>query len=127
MSLVDPISDMLTRIRNGYAVEKTTVPVSASKLKEAILEVLKQNGYIENFEEKDGEILIELCYKDEKPAISDVQRISKPGRRIYVKKDDIPTVLSGHGIAVISTPKGIMTGENAKKEHLGGELICKVY
>jgi small subunit ribosomal protein S8 len=127
MSLVDPISDMLTRIRNAYAVEKETVCVSGSKLKEAVLEILKANGYVEDFQKEGNEVCITLKYEDSKPAAECIERVSKPGRRIYVKKDEIPTVLSGRGITVISTSKGIMTGDDAKKENLGGELICKVY
>lgn len=127
MSLVDPISDMLTRIRNAYAVSHETVCVSASKPKNAILAILKENGYIGDFKEEAGQVCVELKYEKENPAISDIERISKPGRRMYVKKDEIPTVLSGHGVAVISTSKGMMTGKDAKRENLGGELICRVY
>lgn len=127
MSIVDPISDMLTRIRNAYAVSKETVNVSSSKPKNAILYILKENGYINDFKEEGEMICIELLYEKSKPAINSVERISKPGRRMYVKKDEIPTVLSGHGVAVISTSKGMMTGKDAKREHLGGELICRVY
>lgn len=127
MSLVDPISDMLTRIRNAYAVSHESVVVLDSKTKKAVCAILKENGYIGDFKVEDGKITIELKYEGVKPAITKLERISKPGHRSYVKKDEIPTVLSGHGIAVISTSKGIMTGEDAKRENLGGELICKVY
>jgi small subunit ribosomal protein S8 len=127
MSIVDPISDMLTRIRNAYAVSHETVAVSNSKTKNAVCVTLKENGYISDFKVEEKNLVIELKYDGVKPAISMIERISSPGHRTYVKNDGIPTVLSGHGIAVISTSKGIMTGEDAKKEHLGGELICKVY
>jgi small subunit ribosomal protein S8 len=127
MSIVDPISDMLTRIRNAYAVSHETVTVSNSKTKSAVCETLKNNGYISGFKVEEKNLLIDLKYDGDKPAISAIERVSSPGHRTYVKNGGIPTVLSGHGIAVISTSKGIMTGEDAKKEHLGGELICKVY
>jgi len=123
----DPISDMLTRIRNAYMVGKETVVVSVSKIKEAILHILKETGYIQNYSKDGKNFLIELKYKDNKPAVSHIERISKPGRRLYVKKDEIPVVLSGHGVAIISTPKGVVTGEQAKEQGLGGEFIAKVY
>jgi len=123
----DPISDMLTRIRNAYMVGKETVVVSVSKIKEAILHILKETGYIQNYSKDGKNFIIELKYKDDKPAVSHIERISKPGRRLYVKKDEIPVVLSGHGVAIISTPKGVVTGEQAKEQGLGGEFIAKVY
>jgi small subunit ribosomal protein S8 len=127
MSLVDPISDMLTRIRNAYLVGHEEVCVSASKIKEAILGILKENGYIEDFKREGKEICVTLKYENFKPVVTKIERVSTPGRRFYVKKDEIPTVLSGRGIAVISTSKGLMTGDNARRENLGGEIICKVY
>jgi small subunit ribosomal protein S8 len=127
MSIIDPISDMLTRIRNAYAVSHETVVISNSKTKSAVLTTLKANGYVSDFKVEENKLIIELKYNGTKPAMSMVERVSSPGHRTYVKNDGIPTVLSGHGIAIISTSKGIMTGEDAKKEHLGGELICKVY
>lgn len=127
MSLVDPISDMLTRIRNAYAVAKDEVCLPASKVKVAVLSILKEQGYVEDYKAEGNELCITLKYKGTAPAITKIERISKPGRRIYVKKDEIPNVLSGQGIAVVSTSKGIMTGDEAKSKALGGELICKVY
>lgn len=127
MSLVDPISDMLTRIRNAYAVDKTSVAVSSSNLKEAVLGILKSSGYIEGFKKNGSDIDIDLKYDDSKPVIEKIERISRPGRRVYVKRDEIPAVLSGRGILIISTSKGMMTGEQAKNENLGGEIICRVY
>lgn len=127
MSIVDPISDMLTRIRNAYAVNKEEVILPSSKLKASVLAILKENGYVDDFKEENGKIAITLKYENEKPVVHKIERVSKPGRRIYVKKDEIPRVLSGQGIAVVSTSQGVMTGEEAKSKALGGELICKVY
>jgi small subunit ribosomal protein S8 len=123
----DPIADMLTRIRNAYQVDKANVPVGASKIKEAILKILKGAGYIADFSKDGKNFLIELKYNEGKPAVSKIERVSKPGRRLYVKKDEIPTVLSGQGIAIVSTPKGVLTGDQAREKGLGGELIAKVY
>lgn len=125
--ITDPISDMLTRIRNSYAVGKSSVSVDASKIKEAILGILKETGYVADFKKEGSVFNIELKYNDGKPAVSKIERISKPGRRMYVKKDEIPVVLSGHGTAIMSTPKGVVTGEEAKRQGLGGELIARVY
>lgn len=127
MSLVDPISDMLTRIRNAYAVGKDELSMPKSTVKAAILAILKEKGYIEDYSENGNLLNIKLRYEGQQPAVKSIKRVSKPGRRIYVAKDKIPTVLSGHGIAVVSTSKGIMTGDVAKRENLGGELICEVY
>jgi small subunit ribosomal protein S8 len=127
MSLVDPISDMLTRIRNAYAVGKESVCFEDSKLKTAVLEILAANGYVESFKKEEKNICVVLKYNNGEPAVDVIDRVSKPGRRMYVKKDEIPTVLSGRGIVVISTSKGLMTGDDAKIQKLGGELICKVY
>lgn len=127
MSLVDPISDMLTRIRNAYSVSKDSVLISVSKNKLAILEILKEKGYISDFSVEGRNIIVVLQYKNSLPVVKSLERVSKPGRRVYVKTEEIPSVLSGHGIAVLSTSKGIMTGDSAKKEKIGGELICKVY
>lgn len=127
MSLVDPISDMLTRIRNAYMVGHDEVRFPASKIKAAILGILKENGYIEDFKVEGREAAVTLKYENTKPVISKIERVSTPGRRFYVKKDEIPTVLSGRGIAIISTSKGLMTGDDAKRENLGGEIICKLY
>jgi small subunit ribosomal protein S8 len=127
MSLVDPISDMLTRIRNSYAVGKASVSFPTSKLKESVLVILKAKNYIGDYQKEGQNITVELVYNEKKPAIEKIERISRPGRRVYVKKDEIPVVLSGRGTALVSTSKGIMTGEVAKSENMGGEVICKVY
>ncbi|MDD3678785.1 MAG: 30S ribosomal protein S8 [Patescibacteria group bacterium] len=125
--ITDPISDMLTRIRNAYAVGKDSVIMQPSKTKESILVILKKAGYVQGHK-VDGRVLtVVLSYVDSKPSITKVERVSKPGRRIYLKKDEIPTVLSGQGLAIVSTSKGMMTGEEAKTQNLGGELIAKVY
>lgn len=127
MSIVDPISDMLTRIRNAYAVAHPEVSFEYSNVKAALCEILKANSYIEDFKNEDKKILVSLKYNDGKPAASSIERVSKPGRRVYVKSTEIPSVLSGQGIAVVSTSKGLMTGDDAKASKMGGELICKVY
>lgn len=127
MNTTDPISDMLTRIRNAYAVGKDSTTMQSSKMKEAVLSILKENGYIENYKNDGKLITVTLKYENEKPAVSKLERVSKPGRRMYVKKDEIPVVLSGHGIAIVSTSKGVVTGDQARKQSLGGELIAKVY
>jgi len=123
----DPISDMLTRIRNAYLVGKESLVVDSSKLKTSILKILKENKYIKDFKQDGKVITIVLGYKDSKPLIERVERVSKPGRRVYVKCEDIPVVLSGKGVVILSTSKGILTGDEAKKNNLGGEIIAKVY
>lgn len=127
MSIVDPISDMLTRVRNAYAVSKESVQVPTSNTKEAVLSILKKEGYIEDYSKDQNMLNVVLKYDDAKPVINSIERVSKPGRRVYVGKDEIPVVLSGQGIAVLSTSKGIMTGADAKAANLGGEVICRVY
>lgn len=127
MITTDPIADMLTRIRNAYSVGKELVSMQPSKIKEAILKILKESGYIKDFKREDNKLTVILKYENGVPAATKLERVSKPGRRVYVKKDEIPAVLSGQGISIISTSKGVITGEEAKKEQLGGELIAKVY
>jgi small subunit ribosomal protein S8 len=130
--LTDPIGDMLTRIRNAVMVKKKEVVVEpASKLKMAILDVLKREGYIEGYRvEGEGvkkKIIVYLKYYQGKPVIQLIERVSKPGRRIYVGVDEIPKVYNGLGIAILSTPKGVLSDREAKKLRVGGELICKVF
>lgn len=129
--ITDPIADMLARIRNAILAKKEEVSFPSAKLKLSVLNVLKEEGYIENFEEATNglfkTVTVKLRYDNKKPAISVIERISRPGRRVYSKKTEIPAVLSGHGIIIISTPKGVMTGKKAKTQSLGGELLCKVY
>ena len=127
MSIVDPISDMLTRIRNSYGVGAKEVCFESSKMKLSVLNVIKEAGYVDDYSLDSGKVCVSLKYINDKPAAEKIERVSKPGRRVYVKKDDIPRVLSGHGLAIISTSKGVMSGSNARKLNLGGELICKVY
>ena len=127
MSMTDPVSDMLTRIRNAYATGKSSVFLQPSKIKKAVLTILKDSGYIKDFKNDGKTITVYLRYGDGKPAISGIERISKPSRRVYVKKEQIPVIFSGQGIVIISTSEGVLTGEKAKDKKLGGELIAKVY
>jgi len=130
--LTDPIGDMLTRIRNAVMTKKKEVVVEpASKLKMAILDVLKREGYIEGYKiEGEGvkkRIVVYLKYYQGKPVIQVIERVSKPGKRIYVGVDEIPKVYNGLGIAILSTSKGVLSDREAKKLRVGGELICKVF
>jgi len=143
----DPIADMLTRIRNAQAVKKPEVVLPYSKIKLNILELMSKNGWLGKVELQHPNktpsktikkaksdlnsrfqmIRVELKYSERKPNINSLKRISKPGRRIYVKKDNIPVVLDGLGMAVISTPKGILTDKQAKEQKVGGEVVCEIY
>ncbi|OZI15309.1 30S ribosomal protein S8 [Sodalis-like symbiont of Philaenus spumarius] len=129
MSMQDPIADMLTRIRNGQAANKTAVSMHSSKLKVAIANLLKEEGFIEDYKvEGDTKPTLELVLKyfQGKPVVETIQRISRPGLRIYKKKDALPKVMAGMGIAVVSTSKGVMTDRAARQAGLGGEIICYV-
>ncbi len=131
MSMTDPVADMLTRIRNGQMAEKLGVTMPSSKLKEAIAKVLKDEGYIENFavRKNDGgkaELDIELKYYAGRPVIERIERVSKPGLRIYRGMQDLPRVMNGLGIAIVSTPKGVMTDRKARSVNVGGEVLCIV-
>lgn len=130
MSMTDPIADMLTRIRNGQMAEKLGVSMPSSKIKEAIAKVLLDEGYIENFAvRKDGakaELDIELKYYAGRPVIERLERVSRPGLRIYRGQQDLPKVMNGLGIAIVSTPKGVMTDRKARSVNVGGEVICIV-
>ena len=131
MNITDPIADMLTRIRNANAQRHETVDVPASKLKKSIAEILLDEGYIKAFEEIEdnaqGIIRITLKYVNKQKVISGLKRVSKPGLRVYVGTDEVPQVLGGLGIAILSTSKGIMTGKEAKKAHQGGEVLAYVW
>jgi small subunit ribosomal protein S8 len=137
MSFTDPIADMLTRIRNGVMAGHTQVAMPSSKIKVEIAKILKEEGFIENFEVADGEqagfkvLRVKIKYvgerRERRPVISGLERVSKPGRRIYTKRQDIPWVLSGIGVAILSTPKGVMTGQRARQLGVGGEILCKVW
>ena len=130
MSMSDPIADMLTRIRNGQRATKSSVSFPASKLKKSVLEVLVSEGYVSAYSagEADGKptITVDLKYYQGKPVISKIQRVSRPGLRIFRGKDDIPEVLGGLGVAIVSTSKGVMSGKAAKAAGFGGEVICSV-
>jgi len=132
MSVTDPIADMLTRIRNAVEARHRYVLVPASKMKIAIAKIMKEEGYIAGFEVSRDRpqpiIRVWLKYtEDRKPVLSGLQRISKPGRRVYAGKQDIPWVLSGMGVAVVSTPRGVMTGRKARKLGVGGEVLCHIW
>lgn len=130
MSMSDPIADMLTRIRNGQQASKSSVSFPASKLKKSVLEVLVGEGYVAGFSdsEVDGKpsITVELKYYQGKPVISKIKRVSRPGLRIFKGKDEMPEVLGGLGVAIVSTSKGVMSGTAAKAAGFGGEVICSV-
>ena len=129
MSMQDPIADMLTRIRNGQAANKVAINMPSSKLKVAIANVLAAEGYIESVKVLEGakpELEITLKYFQGKPVVETIQRVSRPGLRIYKRKDELPKVLGGLGVAVISTSKGVMTDRAARQAGLGGEIICYV-
>ena len=135
MTTNDPIADMLTRIRNALLVKQPFASMPSSRLKAAIAEILREEGFIEDFQvTTDGlqpYIRIKLKYVNEqrnrRPVITGIERVSKPGRRVYTRKKDMPRVLSGMGIAILSTPKGVMTGDRARKLGVGGEVICRVW
>ena len=130
MVMTDPIGDMLTRIRNAQATEKQSVVIPASKVKQAIAQVLKDEGYIEDFavRENDGKAMIEigLKYYAGKPVIEKIERVSRPGLRIYKGRDDIPRVMNGLGVAIVSTSRGVMTDRRARETGVGGEVLCVV-
>ncbi len=130
MSMTDPIADMLTRIRNAQSMEKFTVSMPSSSSKVAIARVLQEEGYIERFSvsEVDGKAVLEigLKYHDGKPVIERIRRVSSPGRRMFRPKDKLPSVVGGFGIAIISTSKGVMTDQAARRAGLGGEIWCTV-
>jgi len=137
MSVNDPIADMLTRIRNAILSGQVMTAIPFSKVKGEIAKILKEEGYLESFEVADGErpgqkiLRLRIKYigerRERRPVITGLERVSRPGRRVYTKKQDIPWVLSGMGIAILSTPKGIMTGQRARQLNVGGEILCKVW
>jgi len=135
MSMSDPIADMLNRIRNATMREHETVSLPASSIKERLAEVLKREGYIEDYQVLPGEpqpiLRMKLKYvgdrRNRRAVISGLKRVSSPGRRVYVGKDEIPWVLSGMGIAVLTTSKGLMTGQEARRLGVGGEVICQIW
>ena len=132
MSMTDPLGDMLTRIRNGGLAHKSFVTAPSSKLRASVLEVLKREGYIRDFERIEvrpgiNEFKIELKYFEDKPVIKEIQRVSTPGRRVYSKVKDLPRFYNGLGIYVLSTPSGVMSDHEARQANLGGEVLCKVF
>ncbi len=132
MAMTDPLGDMLTRIRNAQMRGKSTVLTPSSKLRSWVLEVLKDEGYIRGYELIKGDsgkenLEVSLKYFDGEPVIRELKRISKPGRRIYAEVRDIPTVRQGLGIAIVSTSKGVMSGNRAKAVNVGGEVLCTVF
>jgi small subunit ribosomal protein S8 len=131
MVSTDPISDMLTRVRNAIAVRKPTVDVPYSRVKQDVAQILKSKGFIEktetNGEGIEKKLVIQINQGDKNPSITEIVRISRPGRRVYSSAKDIPVVKRGRGIVIISTSKGVMAGDEAKKNQVGGELLCKVY
>jgi small subunit ribosomal protein S8 len=137
MSVNDPIADMLTRIRNGVMSSQTVVAMPNSKIKVEIAKILKEEGFIEDYEVAAGSkpaiqvIRVKLKYvgerRSKRSVITGLERVSRPGRRVYTPKKEIPWVLSGMGISILSTPKGVMTGQNARKNGVGGEILCKVW
>ena len=130
MSMSDPIADMLTRIRNAQAVEKSVVAMPASKLKVAIAQVLQDEGYIDGFavrgEKAQPQLEIALKYYAGRPVIERIERVSRPGLRVYKGRDAIPQVMNGLGVAIVTTPKGVMTDRKARQTGVGGEVLCYV-
>ena len=130
MPMTDPIADMLTRIRNAQSSEKKSVAMPASRLKSAIAQVLKDEGYIEDFAVREGEgkpqLEIGLKYYAGKPVIERIERVSRPGLRIYRPKDELPKVMNGLGVAIVSTSRGVMTDRKARADGVGGEVLCIV-
>jgi len=131
MTVTDPIADMLTRMRNAIMADHDCVLVPSSKMKLAIIKILEEEGFIDRYEVLKGKpqpmMKIHLKYKDGQPAILGLERASRPGLRVYVEKREIPRVYGGLGISILSTSKGIMTGQEAWRQHLGGEILCYVW
>jgi small subunit ribosomal protein S8 len=130
MSMSDPIADMLTRIRNAQMVDKPSVEVPSSKVKAAIAQVLKDEGYIESFKVADQsgkpQLVIDLKYYAGRPVIERIERVSRPGLRVYRGRHDIPSVMNGLGVAIVTTPQGVMTDRKARQAGIGGEVLCFV-
>ena len=132
MSMNDPLGDMLTRIRNAQMRGKSTVSSPASKLRAWVLDVLTDEGYIRGYDRKSsenghGELVISLKYFEGEPVIREIKRVSKPGRRVYLGVSEIPQVRNGLGVAIVSTPKGVMSDANARAANVGGEVLCTVF
>jgi small subunit ribosomal protein S8 len=137
MSISDPIADMLTRIRNSVLSGQSIVAMPSSSIKSEIAKILKEEGYLEGFDVVDGErpgrrvLRIRIKFVGERrsrrPVLTGIERVSRPGRRVYTRRQEIPWVLSGVGVAILSTPKGVMTGQRARQLNVGGEILCKVW
>jgi small subunit ribosomal protein S8 len=132
MSMTDPLGDLLTRIRNGQRAHKSVVESPASKIRANVLEVLQREGYIRGYSRNEvrpgvAELRIELKYVDGEPVIKEITRVSKPGRRIYSRIADLPRVYNGLGIAILSTPRGVMSDNEARAANVGGEVLCRVF
>ena len=132
MAMSDPLGDMLTRIRNGQSARKSVVLSPSSRFRTNVLEVLKREGYIRNYSSVDvrpgiKELQIELKYHDGQPVISEIQRVSRPGRRVYYGIRDLPRVYNGLGIAILSTPRGVLSDNEARTAKVGGEVLCRVF
>ena len=132
MAMSDPLGDMLTRIRNGQSARKSVVLSPSSRFRSNVLEVLKREGYIRNYSSVDvrpgiRELQIELKYHDGQPVISEIQRVSRPGRRVYYGIRDLPRVYNGLGIAILSTPRGVLSDSEARTANVGGEVLCHVF
>ena len=132
MAMSDPLGDMLTRIRNGQSARKSVVSSPSSRFRTNVLEVLKREGYIRNYSSVDvrpgiKELQIELKYHDGQPVISEIQRVSRPGRRVYYGIRDLPRVYNGLGIAILSTPRGVLSDSEARTAKVGGEVLCHVF
>ena len=132
MPMTDPLGDLLTRIRNAQTRGRTTVKTPASSLRKRVLDVLQAEGYIRGYSQAEfatgkNEFEIELKYSDGEPVIREIQRVSKPGRRVYSSVKNIPTIHNGLGISIISTPKGVMADHEARDQNVGGEVLCRVF
>lgn len=129
--MTDPVADMLTRIKNAYLARRASVVIPHSKVKEAIAQVLLDNHYIGSFKvEPNGpqpSLVVELTYTGKTPALTDVKRVSSPGRRLYMPVDRIPKALGGYGVTIVSTSQGVMSDRDAKKKNIGGEILCQVW
>ena len=132
MAFVDPIGDMLTRIRNAQMRFLHKVEIPSSKFRAKILDVLKQEGFISDYKKSDNinkknSLYVDLKYYEGKPVINEIKRVSKPGRRVYARAESMPRIQNGLGLAIVSTSKGIMTDNDARNQNIGGEIICKVF
>lgn len=132
MAMSDPLGDMLTRIRNGQHARKAVVPVPSSKMRARVLDVLQREGFIRGYSETElrpgiRELSVELKYQDGEPAIREMMRVSKPGRRVYSKIKDLPRFYNGLGIQILSTPQGVMSDAEARAKNVGGEILCRVF